>query len=60
MKFIIFAVLLCMPLAVYTQDSSTASASVVETSWFHHHGRRAHKATKHHPHRVTKHKVHRA
>lgn len=60
MKFIIFAALLCMPLAVLAQDSSTASARVVETSWFHHHGRRAHKATKHRAHRVTKHKAHRA
>ncbi|MGA2695557.1 MAG: hypothetical protein ABSE92_05825 [Terriglobales bacterium] len=62
MKGIVLLVVLSCASAVFAQAAAFASSPrLVETSWFHrHHGRSAHKATKHHAHATTKHKAHRA
>ena len=58
---VLLAVLLCVS-AVFAQTTLSSSAPrLIETKWFHrHHGRSAHRATKHHAHPATKHKAHRA
>lgn len=61
MKGMILVLLLSYALTTFAQNTSSAvSPKLIEAKWFHHHGRRAHSATKHHAHPVTKHKAHRA